>query len=174
MGSDPDGGTRPPALSIDHTIVSGDTLYALARHYGSSVEILMELNGVADVRQLTTGTVLRVPIDSETASRLEIERFIERSETRLRSARFEAALESADAARVLLDALPDSSQRKSRVRLEIVSATVHVALGDRDAALSSLRRAIQADPDLALDPAVVSPKVLRVFHAAREPIPSTP
>ncbi len=60
------------------------------------------------------------------------------------------------------------------MRLEIVSATVHVALGDRDAALSSLERALQADPDLALDPAVVPPKVLRVFRAARERIPATP
>ena len=167
MGSDPDAGPAAPPLLIDHTVVSGETLYSLARQYGSSVELLMEENGIADVRKLKTGTLLRVPLDSKTTSQLQIERFIERSETHLRSARFEAALESADAARVLLDALPNSSKRKSRVQLEIVSATVHVALGDRDAALSCLERALQADSDLALNPAVVSPKVLRVFRAAR-------
>ncbi len=172
VGSDPDA--RPPALSIDHTIVSGDTLYSLARHYGSSVEVLLEVNGITDVRKVRTGTVLRVPLDSETAIRLEIERFIERSETHLRAAYFEAALESADSARALLDALSESSQKRSRVRLEIVSATIYMALGDREAALSSMGRALLADPDLELDPTVVSPKVMRVLHAARAPNPSTP
>jgi hypothetical protein len=60
------------------------------------------------------------------------------------------------------------------VRLEIVSATVYVAWGDRDAALSSLARALQADPDLALDPALISPKLLSVFRAARQHRPTSP
>jgi hypothetical protein len=133
----------------------------------------MEVNGITDVLKVMTGTVLLIPVDFKTASRLEIERFIERSETHLRAARFVAALESADSARALMDGLPKSSQRRSRVRLEIVSVTIHVAFGDRESALSSMGRALLADPDLELDPAVVSPKVMRVFHAARAPNPST-
>jgi hypothetical protein len=41
-----------------------------------------------------------------------------------------------------------------------------VALGQNDAALESLERALIADPDLELDPALTSPKVLAVFRAA--------
>jgi LysM repeat protein len=166
MDADSGNGTRSPARFVDHTIASGDTLFSIARDYGSSVEVLMEVNGIADVRKVRTGTVLRVPVDPEAAGR-QIERLIDRSEAHVRDARFRAALESADAARALLDSLPDSAQKESRVRLEIVTATIYVAWGDRDAALSSLGRALRDDPDLALDPAVVSPKILRVFHAAR-------
>ncbi|MBW2493828.1 MAG: hypothetical protein JRE43_03675, partial [Deltaproteobacteria bacterium] len=53
------------------------------------------------------------------------------------------------------------------VRLEIASATAHVALGRTEAALESLERALIADPNLELDPALTSPKVLAVFRAAR-------
>lgn len=174
MSSDSGTGTGPPRVVIDHTVVTGETLYSLAGRYGSSVERLMKENSVADARKLRAGTLLRVSLSSRTARRLEIERFVERSESHLRGARFEAALESADAARARLEKLPSSSERKSRARLEIVSATVHMALGDRGAALSCLGRALQADSDLALDPAVVSPKVLRVLRAARSPIPDIP
>jgi hypothetical protein len=97
-----------------------------------------------------------------------VERLIERSENQLRDARFEAALESANTARALLDASPSRSQTESRVRIEIVSATAAVALGDDAAARSSLERALQANSDLTLDPALVSPKVLRVLRAARQ------
>jgi LysM repeat protein len=166
--------TDRPELSIEHEVVSGETLYSLARRYGSSVEVLTEENGIADVRKLQTGTLLRIPIDSGTAVGLEVDRLIERGEAHLRNARFEAALEDADAARPLLDALPSSSQRERRVRLEIASATVHTALGDDDAALACLRRALQADSELELDPAVVSPKLMRVFRSARQPIASNP
>jgi hypothetical protein len=97
-----------------------------------------------------------------------VERLIEHSESQLRDARFEAALESANTARALLDASPSRSQTESRVRIEIVSATAAVALGDDAAARSSLERALQANSDLTLDPALVSPKVLRVLRAARQ------
>ncbi len=46
------------------------------------------------------------------------------------------------------------------------SATAYLALGQNDAALESLERALIADPDLELDPALTSPKVLAVFRAA--------
>jgi hypothetical protein len=42
-----------------------------------------------------------------------------------------------------------------------------VALGQNDAALESLERALAADPQLELDPVLTSPKVLAVFRAAR-------
>lgn len=188
MGSNP--GVEQPRRQpfIDHTIVKGDTLYALSRRYGSSVEIMIRINEIADVRKLSIGTHIQVPVIepqppipvrvrslvSDSSSLLEIERLLVRSETQLRNARFQAALESADAARALLDASVDTTHSASRVRLEVVVATVQVALEDRDAALSSLERALRADPDLVLDPTVVSPKILNVFRNARENIPSAP
>jgi LysM repeat protein len=178
--------SSPPPF-VDHTVVQGDTLYALAMRYGSSVELMVRANGIADVRRLRIGATLQAPLVQSTlqtvaparplvaksSDLLEIEQLLERSETQLRDARFEAALDSAEAARKILDRSAVSSLRSSRVRLEIISATVYIAWGKRDAALSSLTRALQADPDLALDPALISPKVLSVFRAARMQLPTS-
>ena len=46
-----------------------------------------------------------------------------------------------------------------------------MALGQTDAALESLERALITDPSLELDPALTSPKVLAVFRAARGRVP---
>jgi hypothetical protein len=173
-------------LLFEHTIEAGDTLSTLAERYGSSVEAMVQANAVTNVRKLQIGARLRVPFTrSVTASslpatpiassdkkhRIEIERLTLRSEKQLRDARFEAALDSVHAARALLSETPDSFQRNSRVRLEIVSATIHVALGDNAAAQLSMQRALQADSGLTLDPAVVSPKVLRILRIARQHAP---
>jgi len=92
---------------------------------------------------------------------------VDRCEAEVRAARFEQALESASQARKRIDARNDAADNPDRVRLEIASATAYVALGQNDAALASLERALVADPGLELDPARTSPKVLAVFHAAR-------
>jgi murein DD-endopeptidase MepM/ murein hydrolase activator NlpD len=181
MGSATHAEEVPSQRFIEHWIADGDTLFLLAVRYGSSVQLLVDANGIADVRKLQVGSLLRVPliplapppslpvraVASTKINRIEVESLIERGEKQLRDARFEAALESADAARALLGASPTPSEKENRVRLEIVSATAAVALGDHDAARSSLRRALQANPDLTLDPALVSPKVLRALRAAR-------
>jgi len=97
----------------------------------------------------------------------EIASMLDRCETELRAARFEQALESAAAVREQLEARTGTGDDPSHVRLEIASATAYVALGQTDAALESLERALIADPSLELDPALTSPKVLAVFRAAR-------
>ena len=84
----------------------------------------------------------------------------------MRAAHFEQALASANEARDRFDAQNSAANDPGYVRLEIASATAYVALGQNDAALESLERALIADPDLELDPALTSPKVLAVFHAA--------
>jgi tetratricopeptide (TPR) repeat protein len=92
---------------------------------------------------------------------------LSRCEAELRAAHFEQALASAGEARNRIDARNGTADDLGRVRLEIVSATAYVALGQSDAALESLERALIANPGLELDPALTSPKVLAVFRVAR-------
>ena len=74
---------------------------------------------------------------------------------------------NAGEARDRIDAQNDAANGPGRVGLEIASATAYPALGQNDAALESLERALIADPGLELDPALTSPKVLTIFPAAR-------
>jgi tetratricopeptide (TPR) repeat protein len=86
---------------------------------------------------------------------------------RLQTARFEEALSSATRARAQLRDVAAAERRDRQVRLEVLSATAQLALGERDAAHTSLRRALEADPDLVLDPRQTSPKVLRALEQVR-------
>lgn len=45
-----------------HTIRSGETLWAIARRYGTSVEAIADLNGVTEARNLRPGRELAVPV----------------------------------------------------------------------------------------------------------------
>jgi LysM repeat protein len=178
---DPDAATDPPGVVAFHTVAEGDTLYAIANHYGSSVELIIEANGIDDVLMLVVGTRLRLPIlpgaprstgpskrgsAAGTAS-ANLEHLLESSEARVREARFESALELAESVRVALNARNASSNDPMRARLQLVKATSQVALGQTDAALDSMERALLADPNLELDPAVTSPNLMAVFYVAR-------
>jgi len=89
-------------------------------------------------------------------------------ELRLWQARFEAALEAAVRARQRLDRMRTGEDlRRPRVRLELLSATAQLALGDERSARESLTRAIESQPDLVLDPKQTSPKLMRALEAAR-------
>ena len=89
-------------------------------------------------------------------------------ELRLWQARFEAALEAAVRARRRLDRMRAGEDlRRPRVRLELLSATAQLALGDERAARESLTRAIESRPDLVLDPEKTPPKVMRALETAR-------
>jgi tetratricopeptide (TPR) repeat protein len=138
-------------------------------------------NEIEDPTAIWAGTRLRIPIpvgadpaldaeekigaeDSEAA---KIAALLGRCEAELRTAHFEQALASAGEARDRIDARNGTANDPGRVRLEIASATAYVALGQNDAALESLERALIADPNLELDPALTSPKVLAIFRVAR-------
>jgi hypothetical protein len=91
-------------------------------------------------------------------------------EQRLRQARFGAALEAAAQARRRLDRMRAGEDlREPRVRLEVLSATTQLALGDERAARESLTRAIAWQPDLLLDPMKTPPKVMRALEMVRVP-----
>lgn len=56
---------QEPAAAI--TVQAGDTLYALAQRYRTSVSALMERNQIRDVRLLQPGQTLYLPLDEECA-----------------------------------------------------------------------------------------------------------
>jgi LysM repeat protein len=60
--------TTTTTTVLEHTIVAGDTLNALAARYGVSVEALAEANGVTDPTKLQIGQVLRIPADGAPAA----------------------------------------------------------------------------------------------------------
>jgi len=173
---------------VYHTLEPGETLSAIAVRYGTSVASLIRANGITDARKIQAGVRLRIPSIAEPDRPLgaaqtraaagtevaEIAALIDRCEAELRAARFEQALASAAAARDRIDARKVAGDGPNRARLEVASATAYVALGQNDAALESLERALVADPDLELDPALTSPKVLAVFRVARGRAPAPP
>jgi len=85
----------------------------------------------------------------------------------VRAARFDAALSSAERARRELTTLPQKKRAPRTAQLEVLAATAELALGRDDAAHASLRRALDADPSLKLDPDT-SPKVRRALEAVRQ------
>jgi len=97
---------------------------------------------------------------------------LEQAEREIRSARFEAALGTARTARGEVAEAGDVAGASERIaRAEVAAATAEVALGRAEAARESFARALRADPDLELDPMRTSPKVRRVFDAARGATP---
>jgi len=178
---DPEAGRASSEKFVDHTVERGETVWEIADRYGASVASVIRENEIEDPTAIWVGTRLRIPIpvganpaldaekkvgaeDSEAA---EIAALLGRCEAELRAAHFEQALASAGEARGRINARNGTADDPGRVRLEIASATAYVALGQNDAALESLERALIADPNLDLDPALTSPKVLAIFRVAR-------
>jgi len=60
--------TATPTLAptpVVHTISAGETLIAIARQYGVSVQAIQEANGITDPRTLRVGQEIRVPTDPD-------------------------------------------------------------------------------------------------------------
>jgi LysM repeat protein len=166
---------------VDHTVERGETVWEIAKRYGASVASVIRENKIEDPTAIWAGTRLRIPIPvganpaldaeekvgAEDSAAAKIAALLGRCEAELRAAHFERALASAGEARDRIDARNGTGDDPGRVRLEIASATAYVALGQNDAALESLERALIADPNLELDPALTSPKVLAIFRVAR-------
>lgn len=96
----------------------------------------------------------------------EIDYRLGRAGQDLNAARFEEALGSAQVARRLLGTTGSSPELVQRwLRLEVLEATVLVALGREDEARACAVRALARDPKLMLDERRTSPKVVSVFRA---------
>ncbi len=61
--------TRPEQKStqerVVHVVKKGETLYSIARHYGTDVETIMKNNGITDVRAVGVDRCLDIPITSD-------------------------------------------------------------------------------------------------------------
>lgn len=103
------------------------------------------------------------------AARLrELRQALEVVEGQVRGARFDEALGASRALRTRLESAPRGSVRTDLlVRTEVLAATSELALGRRAEAVTSLERALAANPALELDPTTTSPKVMRALEAAR-------
>ncbi len=184
-GSGSEAGAQPSDTYsvefVEHIVARGETLSEIAARYGASVESVAHANRIDDPRKLWVGARLRIPIEvgagsapppersaeAEDREAAEVAALLDRCESELRAARFERALASAGELRERIDARSDGADAPLRVRLEVASATAQIALGRNDEALESFERALTADPDLELDRALTSPKVLAVFRVAR-------
>jgi LysM repeat protein len=51
----------PAPTHATYTVVSGDTLGAIAKQFGTTVQALMDLNGITDPGRLSIGQVLQIP-----------------------------------------------------------------------------------------------------------------
>lgn len=60
LGS-PEPHVEPDLVGANHVVQKGETVYRIARTYGIDPGELMEVNGIADPRQLSTGMELFVP-----------------------------------------------------------------------------------------------------------------
>jgi len=179
--ADAEANEDPSEGATYHTVERGESLWEIADRYGTSVGSITRENEIEDPSTIWVGKRLRVPISGGTGPTLraagkvgaddreaiDTAALLDRCEAELRAAHFEQALASANEARDRFDAQNSAANDPGYVRLEVASATAYVALGQNDAALESLERALIADPDLELDPALTSPKVLAVFRAAR-------
>jgi LysM repeat protein len=179
--ADSEAGGAPSEKFVHHTVERGESVWEIADRYGASAASVIRENEIEDPNLVWVGTRLRIPIpvatdpaldaeetvDSEDSETGEIAALLDRCEAELRAAHFERALARAGEARDRIEARNGTADNSGRVRLEIASATAYVALGQNDAALESLERALVANPDLELDPALTSPKVLAVFRVAR-------
>jgi len=57
----PTAAPTPAPTHATYTVVSGDTLGAIAKQFGTTVQALMDLNGITDPGKLKIGQVLQIP-----------------------------------------------------------------------------------------------------------------
>ncbi len=51
--------------TIIYTVKKGDTLYSIAKKYGTTVSVLARYNGITDPDVLSVNTVLRIPVEND-------------------------------------------------------------------------------------------------------------
>ncbi|MFZ9974009.1 MAG: LysM peptidoglycan-binding domain-containing protein [Vulcanococcus sp.] len=61
-GASGSGGTRTTTVNANYTVKPGETLSELAERYGTSVQRLMQLNGLSSPQDLWAGSRIQVPV----------------------------------------------------------------------------------------------------------------
>jgi LysM repeat protein len=149
-----------------HTVRPGDTLWDVARAGGADPAEVVRANAIENPRHLPLG--LRVVVSGAREEPLRgLDGLLARAETELRTARFDAALASAEEARPGLEAVDPEAARPRLAHLELVVATVHIAYGREEKAIEHLLNALAQGSEIPLDPDMTSPRILRVVEAAR-------
>jgi hypothetical protein len=97
---------------------------------------------------------------------------IREAEQAIGEARFSNALEWAEQARAELDGVPEAAPELAQ--LEVLAATAALGLGQETEAQRSLAAALEADPDLRLDPKRVSPKIVALLEELRASLEEAP
>ena len=105
--------------------------------------------------------------DANRAARRAVERALSTAADHVRNARFEEAMTSVSEGRAAMGRLGRAATPSQRAQLETLHATAAIALGRNAEAQASFGRALDAKPDLTLDPVETSPKVRRAFEAVR-------
>ena len=106
--------------------------------------------------------------DPNAAARRALAKALTSAAEHLKNARFEEALASAAEGRTAVGRLGAAADASQTAELETLGATAAIALGREAEARRSFARALDAKPDLTLDPVRTSPKVRRAFDAVRE------
>jgi LysM repeat protein len=168
IGEDHAGATGPSAQSAASNVAAAGELErgSLENDRSDGFTGIFRSGAVA-LHRLVRGARIE-PSRTPTGGVATVDALLATAEEQLRSARFEDALEAVRVAVRLLDSEGDSNEANSRrAALELVRAEAHLAFGDALPAGQSFERALDADPDLVLDPDATSPKVLRAFARAR-------
>ena len=56
----PGAGVPPAGNTVAHTVVKGDSLWGLAKRYGTTVEAIQAANGISDTN-IQTGRMIQIP-----------------------------------------------------------------------------------------------------------------
>jgi hypothetical protein len=148
---------RPEILGVDEIEVSGG---------GELPEPVSERSW--ELGEPIRVVLARTPSPESPPPLLDVTEQIATAQEALRNARFELALEWVERGRRLLASQgPAREPPEQRAQLEVLAATAEIALGREEAARESLERALRAQAGLSLDPAVHSPKVVRLLESVR-------
>ena len=177
-----------------YVVQPGDTLARIAACSGVTVVTLARVNEISAPDRLRAGTVLRVPHrgDCAEAPRLaakvprarrteparggsqaaavqgEVARLLAKATARYDAADFEQALSLAQAGIQALAPYPGDAEADAlRARCHMVSGMAAAGLERSERAIAEFRQALDAAPDLELDPQRTSPRVLELVDAAR-------
>lgn len=116
---------------------------------------------------LAAGARAQVPVRLPAPLPTYADSLLARAEDEIRAARFEAAGVLVRQAHIEIE----DREGRSRIRLEIVDATLHLAYGRIEEAVACLERALRLAPTLELQPAWTTPKLesaLETVRARRE------
>lgn len=189
--------SQEPEAETTYRVEAGDSLSRIAARFDVELDALVAHNRLADPDLLEVGQTLRIPSDGRTASEVapvtatapsppavssgpsasatvplvQVDALLAMADEEISDARFERALHTSVAVERLLGT-PDASDGDEiatrRARMELIRATAHTAVGNHEQVQQALARALAADPELKLDPAHTSPKLLTALDVARE------